>query len=172
MLVPFEEHTQVPTSAIDTSIIATRVYVDTELADVDSVPLADDVGEIQPNGATADVGNSSNAAPADHVHPHAPSAVQNLTGPDAISLTSKTTRFSPTALNDDCTLADGLYVGQEKYLYAFSSYSAGVRSTKITPANFVDGDFISFVTEKEWARLEWQTGGWILTAMSPSLSIS
>lgn len=90
------------------------------------------------------------------------SAVQNLSGAGAVSLTARTTRLTASAPAQALTLADGSFVGQRKSIRAKTV--AGGNTQILTPATFADGSTIAFDASGQWIELEWQTGGWIVVA--------
>jgi hypothetical protein len=87
-------------------------------------------------------------------------ANQSLSGAGAVNVTSPTTLFTSTGVDDALTLADGTVAGQMKCVSHVVDGGSGV----LTPANFEDGTDITFTNAGEswtgiWTGSTWRTVG-------------
>ena len=100
-----------------------------------------------------------------HLVPNIPdAAVQDLSGPGAVSVECYQTRYSSTGGAEALTLADGTAKGQLKKITHVSDGGDGV----LTIASPVDGgnDQITFADLGDQAELMWNGTAWRIIALS------
>ena len=82
-------------------------------------------------------------------------AIQALSGPGAVNVTSALTEVTTTGA-DALTLADGTVVGQVKNIIMVADGGTGT----LTPANFADGSTIAFDDVGDHVSLMWNGSAW------------
>lgn len=88
------------------------------------------------------------------------SAIQELSGPGAVDITSRRTNVTSTG-TDALTLADGAFIGQEKYITLIVD---GGTAT-LTPATALGWATAAFADAGDTIYLEWTATGWVLNGI-------